>query len=118
MSLTDLLPLFFSVLLSMCTVVGGFIALKKDRSKEAQAIEARVIAAQEKELSVLRREIDNLKEDREVQNRVIATIRHLLKQYGLHIVIDGDVVSVNDQQGGRKVVRIQDRFARAGGDEE
>lgn len=118
MSFNDLLPLFFSVLLSLCTVVGGLIALKKDRSKEAQAIEARVIAAQEKELNVLRREIDDLKEDRAVQDRVIAAIRHLLKQYGLHIVIDGDVVSVNDRHGSQKIVRIHDRLSKAGGEEE
>lgn len=119
MSFNDLLPLFFSVLLSLCTVVGGLIALKKDRSKEAQAIEARVIAAQEKELKILRQKIEDLERDRNVQDRVISTIRHLLKEYGLHIVIDGDVVSVKDQSGGRKVVRIhQDRFAKAGGEEE
>lgn len=117
MNPSDFLPIL-STILSVCAVAGGFFAFRRGRSKEAQQIEERVIAAQEKELKILRQKIEDLERDRNVQDRVISTIRHLLKEYGLHIVIDGDVVSVKDQQGGRKVVRIQDRFSRAGGEEE
>lgn len=104
MNPSDFLPIL-SVVLSVATVLGGLFAFKRGQNKEVQAIEDRVIAAQEKELKILRDRIADLEKDRRTQNRVITAIRSLLKQYNLHIIIDGDMVTVESQHS-RKSVKV------------
>jgi len=46
-----------------------------------------------------------------IQDRVIATIRYAIKQYGLRIVIQGDFVTINDATGKSRTTPIQTRPA-------
>lgn len=107
MNPSDLLP-WLSTLLSIGTLVGGFFfAFRRGRSKEAQAIEARVIAGLEKEVKVLRDKVEDLEKERATQDSVLSTIRYALKQYNLKITIESDVVTVENQRGQRKITPIR-----------
>lgn len=77
-------------------VVGGIFAVRKGYSKETQEAMERLNATLDGEIKVLRRRVDDLEQERSTQDRVIATIRRVLKEYHLRITIQGDVVTVND----------------------
>lgn len=102
----DYLPLLNIVLLAGLTL-GGILAVKKGFFQEAGQIQESVIDALKEEVASLRRKVDDLEKERSTQDQVIATIRYLLKQYGLRITIAGDVVTVNDASGKSKITRIQ-----------
>lgn len=92
---TDFLPVL-NIVLAIGLVIGGFFALRKGYSREAGEAQERLIGALEKEIDHLRREVDDLKRERSTQDNVIKTIRYLLKQYGLKVVIAGDLVTLDD----------------------
>jgi hypothetical protein len=98
-------------LLGLCTVIGGIFAIRKSYSKETSEAMERLNKALDDEIAVLRRRVESLEKDRATQDRVIATIRHLLRQYGLKIVINGDFVTVQDNAGRSKITRIQDKLS-------
>lgn len=88
-------------------VVGGLFAMRKGYNKETQEAMARLNASLDGEIKVLRRRVDDLEHERSTQDRVIATIRRVLKEYGLRITIQGDVVTINDGAGHRKSATVQ-----------
>ena len=103
----DFLPVL-NIVLAIGLVVGGIFAWRKGYSKEAGEAQERLIDALEKEVAVVRREVDDLKRERSTQDNVIKTIRYLLKQYGLKVTIGpGDVVTIDDSTGNRKSTRVQ-----------
>lgn len=97
-----------NIVLAIGLAVGGLVAWRKGYSKEAGEAQERLIDALEKEVAVVRREMDDLKRERSTQDNVIKTIRYLLKQYGLKVTIGpGDVVTIDDSSGNRKTTRVQ-----------
>ncbi len=100
------LPILNIVLLVGLTL-GGILAVRKGFFQEAGQIQETALDALEKEVASLRRKVDDLEKERSTQDQVIATIRYLLKQYGLRITIAGDVVTVSDSAGKSKFTRIQ-----------
>lgn len=102
----DFLPVLNMVLLVGLTI-GGFFAFKRGYSKETGEIQERVIDALKDEVSVLHSKVDDLEKERATQDRVIATIRYALRQYGLKVTIAGDFVTLNDMHGQSKTTRIQ-----------
>lgn len=102
----DYLPLLNIVLL-VGLFVGGAIAWRRGYRQETNAIQESTIEALKEEVASLRRKVDDLERERSTQDQVIATIRYLLKQYGLRVTISGDVVTVNDSLGKSKITRIQ-----------
>lgn len=107
MNPSDFLPLL-STLLSIGAAVGGVLAFKRSRSKEAQEIEARVIVALEKEVKVLRDKIEDLEKERATQDSVISTIRYALTKYNLTITIADGFVTLENQRGQRKITPIRE----------
>lgn len=105
---TSVLPVI-NVVLALGLTVGGFIALRKGYSRETGELQERLITTLKDEVQVLTRKVDDLEQDRASQDRVLATIRYALRQYGLRIVIAGNFVTINDAQGQQKSVRVQDR---------
>lgn len=97
-------------LFGLCALIGGVFAIRKSYAKETSEAMERLNKALDDEIAVLRRRVESLEKDRATQDRVIATIRHLLRQYGLKIVINGDFVTVQDSSGRSKITRIQDKI--------
>lgn len=109
MTTTDLSPLIniiYLVLLT-CIVIGGLFAMRKGYSKEAQEAMKSLNDTLDEEIKGLRRRVDDLERDRATQDRVIATIRSVLKTYNLRVTIQGDVVTINDSVGKSKSMRVQ-----------
>lgn len=108
MNLQDFLP-YLNLVLMVCVVIGGVFAWKKGYSQEAGAIQESVIEALKEEVAAVRRKVDDLERERATQDRVIATIRYVLKQYNLRVTISGDVVTINDTSGKSRSMRVQDQ---------
>lgn len=111
-NLATFLPIL-SLVLSVCLAIGGLIAFRQGYAKQAGEIEERVIGAlkvlnttQETQLVTCEKEIMRLK-------RVVATIQYALKRRGLRIEIDGDSITLIDEQSrqSRTVqIRMADKF--------
>lgn len=117
--LNTFLPLL-NLVIGVFVVVGGIFAYRNGYSKQTAEIQDRVINALKDEIEVLRGKVEGLEKDRATQDRVVSTIRHVLKQYGLRIVISGDFVTVQDTTGKSRTTRIQNNPAtsKAAADDE
>lgn len=113
----DFLPVLNIVLL-VCLFIGGIFAWRRGYSQESNAIQASVIDALKEEVESLRRKVDDLEKERSTQDQVIASIRYLLKTYGLRITIAGDVVTINDSAGKSKITRIPKASAKPAPDDD
>lgn len=107
-ALNTFLPLL-NLVISIFVVFGGIMAFRNGYGKQTAEIQDRVINALKDEIEVLRGKVEGLEKDRATQDRVVSTIRHVLKQYGLRIVISGDYVTVQDSAGKSKTTRIQNK---------
>jgi len=112
MNIQDLLSILNLVLVIAIASGGiwGFKwASKKGYSQEAGQLQESVIGALKEEVAALRRKVDDLANERATQDRVIATIRYALKQFGLRVTISGDFVTIQDASGKTKTTHVQDR---------
>lgn len=108
MNLSDLLPILNMVLL-IAACAGGIWAFKQGYSNEAGKLQESLVGALKDEVAALRRKVDDLDKERSTQDRVIATIRYALRQFGLKVVISGDFVTIQDSSGKTKTTHVQDR---------
>jgi hypothetical protein len=104
--IATLLPVL-SIVVSLCLVIGGFFAFRTGYNKTASEIQEKVIEAlkaqneaQEVQIKTCEKEISRLK-------RVVATIQYALKRRGLRIEIDGDTITlIDDQSRNTRTVQI------------
>ena len=106
MNSQDFLPILNTVLV-VALAIGGFFAFKRGYSKETGEIQGRLIVTLKDEVKALRDKVDDLEKERATQDRVIATIRYALRQYGLRITIAGDFVTLQDTSGKSKTTPVQ-----------
>ena len=119
MNFAALLP-YLSTFLALCITVGGLFAMRQGYSKQATEIQEKVIGAlqaqneaQETQIATCEKEIARLK-------RVVSTIQYALKRRGLRIEIDGDAITVVDEQSrqSRTVqIRLSDKTTNDEDDE-
>jgi len=90
---------FVPIIISLGLLVGGFIAFRQGYKQQMGVIEERVIdalkalnEAQERQIATCEKEIVRLK-------RVMNTIQIALKRRGLTIEINGDSITLIDNQG-------------------
>lgn len=101
------LPALLLTILTLLATVGGYFALRNGNAKRAQEIAERVISGLTTEVEALRRKIEDLETDRAQQDRVLSTIRYVIKQYGLNITLNGDFVTVSDTSGKSKTAAVR-----------
>ncbi len=94
---TALLPVV-SLVVSLCIAVGGVIAYRGAVSRSTSEIQKNTIEAlqaqnetQEKQITACEKEIRRLKE-------IMATVQYALKRRGLRIEVDGDSITLYDEQ--------------------
>ena len=97
----------FSILLTICSILGGIVAFRNGFTRTANDIQERVINALESELSQLRQRLDDLKEENTRLKQTIDTICAALKSRGLAVTVEGDMVSIRDSSGST-TTRIQE----------
>jgi len=93
---------FLSVLNLVVTIgliVGGLLAYQHGFTRTANEVQERVIHALQSEIGALQDRIVALEKENTRLSHVIMTIRTSLKRRGLHITIDGELVSIHDRSG-------------------
>jgi hypothetical protein len=97
----SILP-YLSLILAIATTVGGILAFRQsyrqNYTKMANEIQERVIAALKLQIETLERELVGCQHDVIRLRRVISTIRYVLKQRGMSIVVEGDYITMTDSK--------------------
>ncbi len=88
-----------NLIISIALVVGGFVAYKHGFARTANEVQERVIHALESEIQALHDRISALEQENTRLNQTITTICSALKQRGIHVTIDGDIVHLHDITG-------------------
>jgi hypothetical protein len=105
------LPSWLLAIFTLLLGVGGFFALRHGSAKQAAEVEDRVIKALQVEIESLRRKVDDLEKDNSRLSQALDTIRRGLRQRGLKITIEGDMVTFEDASSGKSnIIRIQDKL--------
>ena len=87
-------------------IVGGVLAYHHGFARTANEVQERVIHLLQSEIGALQDRIDALEKENTRLSHVIMTIRTSLKRRGLHITIDGELVSIRDKTGLTQSARI------------
>lgn len=90
---------YLNIAVAVAMVLGGAIAFRYGMSRTANEIQERVIHALQSEIQMLQERVVALEKDNTRLSHIIALIRSALKQRGLSVTIDGDLISIHDTQG-------------------
>lgn len=88
-----------NLLITVCLVIGGIAAYRHGFTRTANEVQERVIHALQSEIQSLHDRIEALERENTRLNYIITTMCSALKQRGLHVTIDGDIVSIQDHRG-------------------
>ena len=95
-------------------IVGGVLAYHHGFARTASEVQERVIHLLQSEIGAMQDRIDALEKENTRLSQVIMTIRTSLKRRGLHITIDGELVSIRDKTGLTQSARIHNAKESAG----
>ena len=93
---------FLSILnlvITLSLMIGGLLAYHHGFTRTANEVQERVIHLLQSEIGALQDRISALEKENTRLNHIITTIRASLKRRGLHITIDGELVSIHDRAG-------------------
>ena len=90
---------YLNIAVTVAMVLGGAIAFRYGMNRTANDIQERVIHALQSEIQLLQDRVVALEKDNTRLSDIIALIRSALKQHGLSVTIDGDVISIHDTHG-------------------
>src|SRR5438128_6377287 len=93
---------FLSILnlvLAIATVIGGIMAYRHGFTRTANEVQERVIHALTSELEALTHRIESMEQENIRLHQIISTICSALKQRGIAVTIQGDMVNISDQSG-------------------
>ena len=96
------MPNFLTILNLAATfglIIGGLLAYHHGFARTANEVQERVIHALQSEIGALQDRIGALEKENTRLSQVIMTIRSSLRRRGLHITIDGELVSIHDRSG-------------------
>ena len=91
--------MYLNLVVALAIVLGGAIAFRYGLNRTANEIQERVINALQSEIHTLQDRIEALEKENTRLSQTIAIIRTALKQRGLSVTIDGDLISISDTQG-------------------
>jgi cell division protein FtsB len=95
-----------SLILTLCAILGGILAWRSGFNSTANAVQERVINALESEIAALRQRLEDVARENTRLDQMIETICLALKKRGLEVAIDGDVITITDNQGSSTITRI------------
>src|SRR5258708_23342700 len=96
--MSDILSVL-NLVLSIGLAVGGLAAFRHGFTRTANEVQERVINALESEINALKDRLDELEKENAHLIQVISIIRKALRQRGLYVTIDGELVSIRDRSG-------------------
>lgn len=102
MFFNNFLPVF-SIALTILAIAGGYVAFRQANLKQSSEIQDQTINALKTRVETLEgqiesdeKEFERYKAELTRLRQVISTVRHALKRRGLHIEIEGDVITLTD----------------------
>src|SRR5690349_12444733 len=87
-----------SLVLTLCTILGGVLAWRSGFNHTANEVQDRVIHALESEISTLHQRLEDVEQENTRLNKRIEIICLALKKRGLDVMIDGDLITIIDNQ--------------------
>jgi hypothetical protein len=118
----DLLPTFLpylSIVVALVVTIGGIFAFRQGYSRMAITVREDVISALNSQIDTLKDQVVALEKEIERQKVIVSTIRYALKQRGLYIRVNGDVITMVDRgRPDTTQVRIGQTASENGDDEE
>lgn len=87
-----------SLALTICTILGGVLAWRSGFNHTANEVQDRVIHALESEIAALRQRLEDVARENTRLNQRIETICLALKKRGLEVMIEGDIITIIDNQ--------------------
>lgn len=88
-----------NILISLLLLIGGYIAIRSGKQRQAGEIQSQVIDALKAELEALQRRMDTLERENIRLTHIMGLIKTALRKRGLTISIDGDLVTIDDRRG-------------------
>jgi uncharacterized protein (UPF0335 family) len=88
---------FFNVLMTFGLVIGGLVAYRRGFAQTVNEVQERVINALQHEIQTLHDRIGVLERENTRLDQAITVICSSLKRRGIHITVEGDVVSIRDR---------------------
>lgn len=102
-------PLLLNVVLTAALVIGSFFAFRNGRYTQLAKFEKETNDALQRRIDVLEGKITDLEKQNAVHQHLIDTISSALKQKGIMITIDGDMVTILDKAGRQATYRKRNR---------
>ena len=99
-----------NLILTIATIIGGIIVYRSSLARTANEVQERVIHALESELTSMRGKLDAMKAENTRLSLVIDIICAALRNRGIAVSIDGDMVSIKDGNGNDTMARIREEL--------
>lgn len=87
---------FFNVLMTFGLLIGGLVAYRRGFAQTVNEVQERVINALQHEIQTLHDRIGVLEQENTRLDQAISVICSSLRRRGIHITVEGDVVSIRD----------------------
>ena len=88
-----------NLILLVCGAIGGIFAFKHAQKAKTIEIQRETIEAFQQQIDVVKLQVDSLKEENARQAVIIETITAALKQKGIIVTIDGEMVTFTFTDG-------------------
>lgn len=88
-----------NMLMTIAITIGGVAAYRHGFTRTANEVQERVINALQSEIRSLHDRIEALEKENTRLGYTLTTMCLALKQRGIHVTIDGDIVSIQDRHG-------------------
>jgi hypothetical protein len=85
--------------MSICLLIGGVVAYRYGIARTANEVQERVINALQGEIAALHERVEALEKENTRLGQTVALICAALKQRGMHVTIDGNMVGLHDETG-------------------
>lgn len=82
--------------IALCAIGGGLVAFFRSRKAEVVKIQDETITALQQQIDTIKARQESLEKENLRLRQIIETIQEALKQRGIHITIDGDLVTIKE----------------------
>jgi len=98
-----------NTLLIVFGCIGGYFVFKQNQRITTIKIQDETIKALNDKIDIIESKILDLERENTQQKYVINTIQAALKQRGILVTIDGDLVTISDASGSHSIARRSDQ---------
>ncbi len=99
MNALETIPYLINAVLAICITVGAFFAVRNGRQNQLNKFQQDTNSALKQRVEVLESKVVDFEKENVIQRHIIETITSALKQKGIVITIDGDMVTIQDRSG-------------------